>query len=151
MSGLMKGLLPFDPEKHARFASAASLGFTFPVPAYPVTRTEGITDWGMGGNGPDPTLTANGGQPVGDCGPCACPMHADMLTAVLAGLPLGQNTMTSDQVVDLYFQYTDGQDTGVDLGDWLLWLFQQHLIEGFVKIDLSDLDAAAGWGRERGG
>ena len=109
MSEYRYGLLPFDPEKHARFNNAQWYGFTFDTPTYPIDKTGGITDWGMGGNGPDPTLTANGGQPVGDCGPCACPMHADMLTAVLAGLPLGQNTMTSDQVVDLYFQSSIAQ------------------------------------------
>jgi hypothetical protein len=140
-----RGLLPFDPEKHARFATTESLGFTIPAPVYPIVRTEGITDWGMGGNGPDPTLMVNGGQPVGDCGPCVCPMHADMLTAVLTGLGLPGNTMTSDQVVTLYFQYTGGQDTGVDLGDWLLWLFQQGLIEGFVAIPLAQMDAALGY------
>jgi hypothetical protein len=69
-------------------------------------------------------------------------MHAKMLTAVLTGLPLADHTMTSDEVVTLYFRYTGGQDTGVDLGDFLLWLFQQGIIEGFVKIDLPHLDQA---------
>jgi hypothetical protein len=33
-------------------------------------------------------------------------------------------------------------DVGVDLGDWLLWLFNQGLVKGFVKIQLADLDAS---------
>jgi hypothetical protein len=116
------------------------------MPAYPIDRTESAAipanGWGMGGNGPDPTLTVNDRQPVGDCGPCAVPLHADMLAAALCGLPLGHNTMTSDEIVDLYLEYTGGQDTGVDLGDWLLWLFQKGYIEGFVKLSLAEMDAA---------
>lgn len=137
-----RGLLPLDPVKHARFKTAINYGFALPSAIYPIDKTEGITDWGMDGNGPDPTLTVNGGNPVGDCGPSAVPSHADMLTAVLTGENLVANTMTSDQVVDLYFQYTGGQDTGVDLGDWLLWLYQQGTIDGFLKLDLSQMDAA---------
>lgn len=137
-----RGLLPLDPVKHARFKTAADYGYTLPSPTYPIDRTEGITAWGIDGNGPDPTLTVNNGQPVGDCGPCAVPAHSGMLTAVLTGLPLAANTMTSDQVVDLYFSYTGGQDTGVDIGDWLLWLYQQGLIEGFLKLELAEMDAA---------
>ena len=142
----LRGLLPLDPVKHARFKSATQYGFTFPNPSYPIDRTGGLTDLGMGGNGPDPTLTVNNGQPVGDCGVCAVPMHANMITAVLAGQDVTKWTMTSDQVVELYFKYTNGQDTGVDLGDWLLWLFNQGLIKGFVKLSLSEMDAALSLG-----
>lgn len=137
-----RGLLPLDAEKDARFKTSAEYGLTFPTPTYPIDKTAGITDLGMDGNGPDPTLTVNNGQPVGDCGPCAVPAHANMVTAVMAGLALADNTMTSDEVVDLYFEFTGGQDTGVDLGDWLLWLFKKGLIKGFVKIALEDLDGA---------
>jgi hypothetical protein len=147
MTGLRRGLLPLDPAKHARFKSFADYGYTLPAPSYPIDRSQRAVipkdGWGMDGNGPDPTLTVNGGQPVGNCGPCAVPAHANMLTAALCKLPLAANTMTSDQVVSLYLRYTGGRDTGVDLGDWLLWLFQQGLIEGFVKLPgLYDLDAA---------
>ena len=39
-----------------------------PEPVYPIDVTQGQTiNWGMLGNGPDPTLTVNGGTPVGDC------------------------------------------------------------------------------------
>ena len=50
-----RGLLPFNPEKHARFKTAADYGFVWPTPVYPIDRSGGITDFGMGGNGPDPT------------------------------------------------------------------------------------------------
>ena len=141
-----RGLLPLDPAKHARFKTAADYGFTFPPPVYPIDRSGGITDFGMGGNGPDPTLTVNGGQPVGDCGPNAVPKNANLVTAVIAGLSPAAWTMTSDQIVELYFEYTGGQDTGVDLGDWLLWLFNKGLVRAFLKLELSEMDAALSLG-----
>jgi hypothetical protein len=156
-----RGLLPLNEAKNARFKFAEEYGFTFPTATYPIDKSAGITNYGMDGNGPDPTLTVNDGRPVGDCGPCATPAHANMITAVLAGLPLDKNSMTSNDVVTLYFTYEAelagipwrppatgswvapaGLDNGVDLGDWLLWLFKQDLVKGFVKIQLSDLDAA---------
>lgn len=136
------GLTRFDAEKHARFRSAAEYGFTFQTPSYPVDKTFGIADWGMEGNGPDPTLTLNNGQPVGDCGPSAVPAHAAIIANQLVGGLPGFTRMTADQVVSLYFEFTGGQDTGVDLGDWLLWLFQKGLIAGFVKIDVAELESA---------
>jgi hypothetical protein len=97
-----RGLLPRNDEKNARFKSVQEYGFTFPTPTYPIDKSAGITNYGMDGNGPDPTLTVNGGQPVGDCGVCATPAHANMITAVMAGLALGENSMTSNDVVTLY-------------------------------------------------
>jgi len=141
-----RGLLPFDPVKHALRKSTLDYGFTFPVPMYPIDKSGGITDFGMGGNGPDPTLTVNKGQPVGDCGPNAVPKNANLVDAVLTGLAVTDYTMTSDEIVTLYFEYTGGQDTGVDLGDWLMWLFKKGLIKGFVKLNLSDMDAALALG-----
>jgi hypothetical protein len=69
-----------------------------------------------------------------------------MITAILAGLDATQYKMTSDEIVNLYFEYTGGQDVGVDLGDWLLWLFGKGLIKGFVKLQLSEMDAALSLG-----
>ena len=142
MTTFQRGLQPFDPVKHSRFRAAADYGFEYEAPRYPIDKTGGLQEWGLGGNGPDPTLTLNGGRPVGDCGPCAVPMHADMLIAVLYGLSLSAWTLTTDQVVGLYLRYTGGQDVGVDLGDWLLWLFHQGIIRGFVAVPLPSLDAA---------
>ena len=142
MTELRTGLLPFDRAKHARFLTATDYGFAYTPPNYPIDKTGGLVHWGMGGNGPDSTLTLNGGKPVGDCGPCAVPMHANMMIAILYGLSLAANTLTTDQIVALYFHYTGGKDTGVDLGDWLLWLFHQRMIRGFVAVPLVSLDAA---------
>jgi hypothetical protein len=170
-----RGLRPFDPAKHARFKSLADYGFTLPTPTYPIDLTESAKipadGWGMDGNGPDPTLTVNGGNPVGNCGVCAFPAHADMLAAALCDEPLAANTMTSDQTVTLYFTYeainagvswrpppvgtawTQADidqaaqlDNGVDLGDWLLWLFQNGYAPGFVALTATEVDAALGLG-----
>jgi hypothetical protein len=138
----LRGLLPINQELHAALKTPADYGFALPSPTYPIDRTAGITDWGMGGNGPDPTLTANGGQPAGDCGPCAVPYHADEMARKLWQITDSTTEWTSDKVMELYLRYNNGQDNGVDLGSWLLWLFQQGYIEGFVKLDLDQMDAA---------
>lgn len=156
----LRGLLPFNPDKHARFKGAAHYGFTFPAPSYPIDQTKGTTDFGMMGNGPDPSLTVNGGNPVGDCGVAGVPGHGAMLGALVAGLPLAEHTMTSNAIVTLYFTYQaelagiawrpegndwtapEGLDNGVDLGDWLLWLFKQGIIKGFVKLETDEVDGA---------
>ena len=160
-SGL-RGLLPINQELHAQLPSATALGFNWPAPTYPIDKTGGMTQWGMMGNGPDSTLTVNGGQPVGDCGVAAVPGHANMVAAIATAQAVAPDTMTSNQIVTLYFTYQaelagiawrpptdgsdwtapDGLDQGVDLGAWLLWLFQQGIIEGFVKLDPSHIDAA---------
>jgi hypothetical protein len=182
-----RGLKAFDPAKHARFKHARLYGFEFPAAVYPVDKSEqniiGALGYGMDGNGPDsPEYTANGGQPVGDCGVAAVPAHANMITAVQAGLALAGNTLSSNQTVTLYFIYeaqsagvswrppavgatwtqadleqAQQLDEGVDLGDWLLWLFGhdidgnpaapgEGLIEGFVVLNHDQADQALSLG-----
>jgi hypothetical protein len=153
-----RGLKPFDPTKHARFKTAEEYGFVYPEPTYPIDKSGGVTEFGMGGNGPDQTLTVNGGQDCGDCGPNAVPKNVNITTAALGALQY--TAMTSNEIVTLYFTYQailvgiewrpvgdnwvapEGLDQGVDLGDWLLWLFQQGLIEAFVKVPLNQRDKA---------
>ena len=155
-----RGLLPINRELHDQLPSATALGFNWPAVTYPIDKTGGLTQWGMMGNGPDPTLTANGGQPMGDCGVAAVPGHANMAAAIATGQALAPNTMSSNAIASLYFTYQaelagitwrpsgddwtapSGLDNGVDLGSWLLWLFQQGIIEGFVKLDPAHMDAA---------
>lgn len=173
MSEYRHGLKPFDADKHGRFNSSAYYGFAFPAPSYPIDRRGTITDLGMGGNGPDKALTVNGGKPCGDCGPNAVPKNVNQTTAALLGE--AYTALTSNQIVTLYFIYQaqlagiawrpsgddwtapDGLDQGVDLGDWLLWLFThdldgnvvkpgEGLIEGFVKLEDDEVDAALGLG-----
>jgi hypothetical protein len=75
-------------------------GQPLPAPSYPVDVTNGITAWGMLGNGPDPTCT---GHPngVGDC-TFAGRQHYRMAKAAR-----GQETETwetSNQLVAEYLQ-----------------------------------------------
>lgn len=102
---------------------------------YPLDVSQGITDFGLDGNGPDPTLTitvpgVDLSQGVGDCGPCGYE-HDRMLAGA---------TPTANETVELYFRYTDNQDSGVVIADFLLWLYRQKLIEGFAPVELATVD-----------
>jgi hypothetical protein len=112
----------------------------------------------MLGNGPDPTLTVNGGNPMGDCG-IAGYLHTGQMAAGIWNEPIP--SITANEAATLYFTYEAieagiswrppntndwvppaGLDQGVDLGDFLLWLFQQGNIDGFVALQFSEVDAA---------
>jgi hypothetical protein len=117
----------------------------------------------MLGNGPDPTLTVNGGNPCGDCFFAAIE-HVDEITSKLDNVtyvPNGSNVVVIDYFtyqavkagvtwrppevgawVEADIQAAAQLDTGVDLGDGLLYLFQQNLIDGFVALNSSaEIDA----------
>lgn len=91
-----------------------------PAPRYPIDVSQGITDWGMLGN-----------DTYGDCGPCGY-AHERMLAGAKP---------TAAEVVKLYLTYDHGQDEGVVIADFLLWLFHQNLIQGFAPVELSTVDA----------
>src|SRR5258708_13188 len=130
------GRLPQRPEGQ-RFAIQYSHDYApAPPPVYPVDVSQGITEWGMLSNGPDPTLTnppagVDPNQGVGDCGPAGV-AHERMLAGAHP---------TANEVVALYWQYDQGQDNGVVIADFLLWLFQQQLIEGFAPVHHTAVDA----------
>lgn len=158
MSQLLRGLKPLDHEKHARILTAAEFGFEWPTPTYPIDKSGGITDLGMGGNGPDPTLTVNKGRPMGDCGPNAAPKNVNQTTAALGSVPY--TAMTSNEVATLYATYEaeqagitwrptgddwelpEGLDEGVEANDWVMWLFKNSYIKAFVKVPIHELEAA---------
>lgn len=72
--------------------------------------TDGFDGFEILGNGPDPTLTVNHGQPVGDCG-FVMTVNASLVDALETGEPF---TMpTSNEVVTDYFVFDHGQDVGV--------------------------------------
>jgi hypothetical protein len=111
---------------------------------YPVNVAGNIGDdaWLMLGNGPDPTLTVNGGQPVGDCGFVGV-AHDEMLAG---------RVPTANDTVSLYLTYDGGQDNGVVVADMLLWLLTHDengnavaqgsgVIEMFAPVDPSTLGA----------
>lgn len=109
-----------------------------PAPTYPIDVSEGITDWLMLGNGPDPTLTVNGGNPVGDCYFAALE-HDRMLSGHLP---------TADEAVDLYFAYGKSQgepglnpDQGVNVATALAWCHKQGIILAFAPVHPDTVDA----------
>jgi len=92
-----------------------------PVPNYPVDVSGGLKDWGMLGN-----------DTYGDCGE-AGQLHVQMATAIGAGVPTPQ--FSTEQAVNEYLAYTGGQDSGVVLADFLLWLYKKGEILAFAPVD----------------
>ena len=73
-------------------------------------KTNGVNGFQMLGNGPDPTLTVNGGNPVGDCG-FVMTVNCEYVDSCETDEPF---TMpTSNVVVGGYLVYNHGQDIGV--------------------------------------
>jgi len=97
---------------------------SLPTPAYPIDVSQSIADWMMLGN-----------DQYGDCVPAAV-AHDRMLA--------GAHPSTKE-IVDLYLTYDNGQDEGVVIADFLLWLFQHGHIEGFAPVALDKCDAVMAW------
>lgn len=90
------------------------------APVYPIDVSQGITDWGMLGN-----------DTYGDCGPAAF-AHETMLAGAHP---------TTAEIEKLYFRYTNNQDVGVNLADFLAWLRKEGLIEAFAPVEPSTVDS----------
>lgn len=90
------------------------------LPPAPATfdHTNGFDGFKMLGNGPDPSLTVNGGQPVGDCG-----VVGSVNVALVDSVETGEKFKmpTSNTVVTDYLRYDHGQDEGVDLSQFLAY------------------------------
>jgi hypothetical protein len=123
-------------ETGSRFKLAAYQTDPFPPDAgQPLDFTSGVVAWGMLGN-----------DTYGDCG-VAGDVHADMANAWYAGeQPPGNIAAacwpSADQVVQTYLSYTGGQDSGVDLGEWLLWRCTHSIgplgpIGGFAQVSVN--------------
>jgi hypothetical protein len=121
----------------------AYLAQPLPAPSYPVDVTGGIPDgaWQMLANGPDPTCTTHP-DGVGDCG-FAARQHNRMAKAAAYGET--ETWETSDQLVEEYLAYDNGQDDGVVLADVLMAWYRAGKILGFAPVDHTDpaaVDAA---------
>lgn len=138
-----RGRLPVKPpaERFAIQYLSSYLSTPLPPPVYPVDVSAGITDWGMLGNGPDPTLPQYPGG-VGDC-TFACRQHNKMAKAAAGG---EQETWeTTEALVTEYFAYDHGQDIGANIADLLLFWYQNGTILGFAPLDhtnAGEVDAA---------
>lgn len=131
-----RGRLPVKPpgERFAlRYIHDYALGQPLPAPAYPIDVTGGIgaENWGMCGNGPDPTCTTHP-QGVGDCG-FACRQHVKMSKA--ACYSETETWETSNELVAEYLAYDGGQDNGVVLADVLLAWYKSAKILAFAPVD----------------
>jgi hypothetical protein len=127
-----RGRLPVSPKRLAlRFVHEYA---TLPEVVYPVDVTEGITEWGMLGNGPDPTCTV---QPdgVGDC-TFAGRQHYRMAKAA-RGHEI-ESWETSNQLVEEYLAYNNGADVGANIANLLLDWFQAGKILAFAPVDHTD-------------
>ena len=119
----LQGRLPVKPEGKRFAIQWAHDYLALPVlpPTYPIDVTGGVTNWGMLGN-----------DQYGDCGEAGI-RHVEMSTALAAGQSLP--VVTSQEAVNEYLRYTGGQDTGVNLADFLLWLYHQGRIKAFAPVD----------------
>lgn len=104
------------------------LATPLPAPVYPIDVTGGITEFGMLGN-----------NSVGDCGEAGI-RHVEMTTAVAAGQPVP--VFTDAEALAEYYAFTGGPDTGVNLADFLLWLFNKGRIKAFAPVDHSNVAQA---------
>jgi hypothetical protein len=128
-----RGRLPVKPPAE-RFAIQYLSGYLtapLPPPVYPVDVSAGITDWGMLGNGPDPTCTTypNG---VGDC-TFAGRQHYRMAKAAAGGET--EQWETSNDLVAEYLTYDHGQDQGANMADLLLYWYKAGTILAFAPLD----------------
>ena len=134
----LRGRLPVKPagERFAIGYLSDYLREPLPAPAYPVDVTGGIgdQDWGMLGNGPDPTCTTypNG---VGDC-TFAGRQHYKMAKA--ADYRETEQWETSNALVAEYLAYDDGQDNGAVIADLLLAWYKAGKILAFAPVDHTD-------------
>jgi hypothetical protein len=101
------------------------------APQYPVDVSGGITDWGMLGNGPDPTCTTHP-DGVGNCTFCGRE-HLRMAKAAAAGIT--ETWETSNALVAEYLAYDHGRDEGAVIADLLLSWYRAGKILGFAPID----------------
>lgn len=138
-----RGRLPVKPagERFPIQYLGAYLRAPLPAPAYPVDVTAGITDWGMLGNGPDPTCTTHPNG-VGDC-TFAGRQHYRMAKA--AAQHLAEQWESTDELVAEYLKYDHGKDQGANIADLLLSWYHAGKIVAFAPLDHTkpaEVDAA---------
>jgi hypothetical protein len=128
-----RGRLPVKPpaERFAIQYLSSYLTTPLPPPVYPVDVSAGIVDWGMLGNGPDPTLPKypNG---VSDC-TFAGRQHNRMAKAAAGSEQ--EKWETTEALVAEYLAYDKGQDVGANMADLLLYWYQAGKIVGFAPLD----------------
>jgi hypothetical protein len=132
-----RGRLPVKPpgERFKIQYLSSYLKSPLPAPSYPIDVSGGVADWQMLGNGPDPTLHVNGGQPVGDC-TFAGRQHLRMAKAAAGNE--SETWETTDDLVTEYLDYDHGQDVGANIADLLLFWYNAGKIKAFAPVDHTD-------------
>jgi hypothetical protein len=138
-----RGRLPVKPpaERFAIQYLSSYLSTPLPPPVYPVDVSAGITDWGMLGNGPDPTVPQYP-DGVGDC-TFAGRQHYRMAKAAAAGEQ--EQWETAAALVAEYLAYDKGKDQGANMAELLLYWYKAGTILGFAPLDHTnpgEVDAA---------
>jgi hypothetical protein len=102
------------------------------LPAPPVRRVvpaPGKGDWGMDGN-----------DRYGDCGVAGI-HHGDMCVEYDTTTP--RDSVTANEVVQYYLEYTGGQDNGVVLADFLAYVKKTgwfgHQLAGYAPVTINDM------------
>ena len=90
------------------------------LPGAPATfdHTNGFDGFHMLGNGPDPSQTVNGGNPVGDCAFVGT-VNVELIDSVETSRAFTQPS--SNEVVTDYLRYDHGQDEGANLSQLLAY------------------------------
>jgi len=115
-----------------------------PLPKAPASvAAPAVADWGLDGNGPDPSCTV-APEGVGDCGVAGL-NHYFMSAAADTGE--GESFPDANQVVDYYMQYTGGQDSGVVLSQFLAHARQNgflgHTVTAYAPVAVHDVPTLA--------
>lgn len=105
-----------------------------PPVAYPIDVSGNVPDWGMLGNGPDPTCTTHPNG-VGDC-TFAGREHNKRAKAAAANLT--EVWESSDALVAEYLAYDHGKDEGANIADLLLAWYKAGKIEAFAPVDYTN-------------
>ncbi len=128
-----RGRLPVKPpaERLPIQYLSSYLSTPLPPPAYPVDVSAGIVDWGMLGNGPDPTLPQYP-DGVSDC-TFAGRQHNRMAKAAAGGEQ--EQWETAEALVTEYLAYDKGKDLGANIADLLLYWYRAGTIVGFAPVD----------------
>ncbi|MEU6584864.1 hypothetical protein [Nocardia sp. NPDC046763] len=116
-------------------------GQPLPTPQYPVDVSQGITDWGMLGNGPDPACSSHPNG-VGDC-TFAGRQHYRMAKAARG--QESESWESSNDLVAEYLTYDHGVDKGANIAHLLLTWYRAGKILAFAPVDHTDpaaVDAA---------
>jgi hypothetical protein len=128
-----RGRLPVKPPAERFRIQYLSTYLTSPLPApvYPVDVSGGIIEWGMLGNGPDPTLPQYP-HGVKDC-TFAGRQHNRMAKAKAGGEQ--EQWETCAQLVAEYLAYDNNNDTGANIADVLLYWYKAGTILAFAPVD----------------